>query len=282
MADLSTVESALVSLIGLALFPASTYQSGAATTSPVTGFPVKLYRGWPEQASLSADLLAGTAHCSVFPESGMTRNTTRFPHTTYQVPGVAPTVTAAVALLTVVLGGTITAGNVVGVQWGPVEAGMTAAYIVQGGDTLASVAASLAALIPGASSTGGVITLSSALYLNAVTMNPQPTVTEVRRQDQGLRVSCWCPTPAARDALAGTVDSALASLKDRNGNTTRFFAVTANEDGWLRYRSTYSNDMPARDRVWRRDLCYLVEYPTTWLELDPVMLFGGGTLTVTM
>ena len=277
MADLSDVESALVSLISSALFPGITYLQGDYQPSAVTTV-CKCYRGWPESANLDADLRLGRAHVSVFPEKGMTRNVSRWFFEPVTISAVAPTIAATVAGAVVTLSGTVTAGNVVGLQASsPLRA---YAYVCQAGDTLATAAAALAAKVSGATASGAVITLPISLNLTAATMNPQSVLTVTRQQEQGVRVSVWAPTPDARDAIVSLIDNALAGLKNANGFLTRFFAVGAYESARLAYRASYTDDIPARDLIWRRDLCYTVEFCTTLIESDPIMLFGGGIETI--
>lgn len=278
MADLSSVESALVGIIASALFPnLNPYLQGDYQPCAI-GQTVKLYRGWPESANLNADMALGRAHVSVFSDPGMTRNVTRWmaPQATVVTANTA-TITATVSGATVTLGGTITAGNVVGIQCGASLASY--AYAVQAGDTLATVAAALASKIAGASYVGSVITLPTALYVSAATMVPQTAYTVTRQQEQGIRVSVWASKPSDRDAISGLLDASLANLKNAAGGLTHFFPVGAYEAARLVYRTTYVNDIPSRDRIWRRDLCYTVEYATTLIEQDPSMLFGIGTIT---
>jgi hypothetical protein len=293
MADQSDIEAALVQLVAGAIFPASpTYLSGGVGTTNLTVYPnggttpatpqAKVYRGWPEQATLYADLQAGVSHVSVFSESGMWRNATRWNPTTSIVAPGTPTLTATVSGNTVTIGGTVTAGNVVGVAFGP-GAAYAFAYAALGTDTLQSVAAALATAInatltlPGTATAAanGVLTLPGAVNLQAATMAPALTATEVRRQQQTFRVSVWCPTPQHRDVFASTIDRALSSLTDTQGRLTRFFQATQYEVAELLARSTYTTDMPSRDRVWRRDLCAMVDYPTTAFTTQPYVLFGS-------
>ena len=275
MADVSDIEQALVNLIADIFYP-----NGTANPSAV-GAPVSVYRGWPVANDLDADVKAGRVNITVFPDPGMTRNVTRYWPQTVQVAVVEPTIIATDtdSGATVTLSGTITAGNVVGVQFGAGAQAVAYAYRVLAGDTLPSVAAALAALIPGAISAGPVLTLPSNVEDGAAVMTPQPVSTEVRRQDQGFRISCWCANPTQRDIVAGLVDRALAGLRDANGNFTRFLTITSGgEVGWIRYLRSYTFDNPSKDAVWRRDLLYEVEYSTALLETEPVMLFGVGTL----
>ncbi len=277
MADLSDVERALVTLIAAPLFPGVSYQPGSYLAS-AAGLTVKVVRGWPLQDALMVGLAAGNSLVSVFSEHGMTRNVSRWFPAAVQAGTVAPTITAAVSGATVTLGGTVTAGNVVGLQAGaPLRAYAT---IIIAGDTLASVAARLAAKVSGATVSNAVITVPSPLRLAAGVMMPQTVLTVTRQQEQGIRISIWAPTPAARDTLVSLIDNAMEGLKTPSGFLTAFFPVTAYENARLAYRTSYSTDIPARERIWRRDLVYTVEYPTTLIEQDPVMLFGGGTQTI--
>jgi hypothetical protein len=91
---------------------------------------------------------------------------------------------------------------------------------------------------------------------------------EVRRQEMLFRVSLWCPSPDVRDQLAAVVDLALASVM--------FLDV----GGWgcrIKLASGSTNDEGSAVRAWRRDLTYLVEFPTVLASSLPSFLFGSGT-----
>lgn len=274
MADLYEVERAVVGLIAAALV-SGPYQRGAIATT-TWGQKVKIYRGWPEAGSLGDDMRAGIAHVNVFPLEGMTRNVTRWLHPGWAWTDAIPTITAAVAGATVTLGGSVTVGNVVGLQWGPGDVN-SAAYVAQVGDTLQFIASTLAGKVTGASVNGLVITMPTDEGLAASVMTPTQAALATRMQDQGLRVTVWTSTPQMRDQVASAVDSALGTLMSPMGRPD-WFNIKPNEDGWLRYVRTYVSDTSARDGSWRRDMLYTVEYPTTLIEMFPIMLFGGGTL----
>lgn len=280
MSDLYEVERALVSLIANVLFPGVSYSRGSVATS-VLGTPMKLYRGWPEGGALKTDLKAGIPNITIFPLDGMTRNVTRF----FAEPGVSvatlPTITATVSGANVTFGGTVTAGNVVGIQFGAPTATQAFAYIVTATDTLVSIASALAAKITGASATGAVLTLPSSLDATVAVMVPQSVLTMTRQQDQGIRVTVWAQTPQVRDGVSAIIDAGIANLRDANGNLTERFTIKPGENGWIRYLRTGADDKAVRDGVWRRDLFYNVQYATTAIETDPTMLFGGGSLTIT-
>ena len=260
MADISDVEKALVSTIASGLFSAA-YSPGAYQSS-VAGFTTKLYRGWPEAANLDADLLAGTVHASVFPLA-MGRNTTRHEFQWQNLPYTAPTLTVSLAGPVVTFGGTAAVGQLVGVGVGT----NSASYVVQAGDSPASVVAALAALLgSGWVASGATITAPTDAYLVARVVQFVTGRLETRLQEQHFSVSVWAPSPAARDATAGLTDNTLAQVQ--------WIALPDGTSGHLIYRGTFTNDKPARDRTWQRDLRYSVEYPTTILQSQPQMLFG--------
>lgn len=293
MPDLSDVEAGIVGIIAAALYSTvlidnhgnpvldsvtgepvlvtngANYLSGAVQGT-VAGITAKCYRGWPESTALDADLAAGKAHVSVFPASGASRDTTRMLATWQTLTATAPTVTWTVSGATATLGGTAAAGNIVGLRVGPGPSAPVYGARFGYADTLASVAAELAGMIPGASASGATVTLPTPVFAARVGMD-QCAGLEVRRQEQVIIVSCWCPTPAARDALCSVVDLALA-------NATTFPLA----DGWscyLRYRGTWVDDKPSKARVWRRDMRYSAEYPTVQRAVQPEMLFLAENVT---
>ena len=303
MADLSGVETALVSTLAAGLF-SSAYLPGAYQTS-TAGISTKVYRGWPEAANLDAGLKNGAAHVSVFPESGMTRLTTRFRPEWFIPLASVPTVTATVSGSAVTIGGVVGAAQVVSITIGT---GNSATYYPfriwgvapgegysQGGvwygtlgayaTTLEALAASLTSAIPGATLSGRVITIPTTLTVTANVLMDATALREVRRQEQGFRISVWAPNPLARDSLCSLVDQAIAGLVNANGEPTEFVTLANGETMRVRYRSTTVNDAPSKDRLWRRDICVTVEYATTVSQLFPlagainVSLNGNGAVT---
>lgn len=272
MADIADVETALAGLCAQALGLGAGYQTQVVATSPVAGVACKVLRGWPTSAQLNADLKAGVSTISVFPLPGMARLTTRYPAEWQSTGTVAPTLTALASGSAVTFGGAGGAGQVAGVAVGTGAAPIAYAYRLAASDTPSTVAAGFAALIPGASASGAVLTCPGPAQ--ALVVADQPALMEVRRQVQGVAVTCWCPTPDARDAVGRAVDGGLAGLMDGNGNPTEFFALADGTAGRLRYVGSVTDDAPAQANLWRRDLRYSVEYPTTLAQAQPEMLFG--------
>lgn len=271
MADQSDVETALVGLITAGLYPSGV--SGAAALS-TAGMVCSVSRGWPDPQSLDAALAASVSWVTVYAPAGMSRLTSRYAPTWQQISANVPTVTATASGSTVTFGGTVSARNVVGVQFGAGKLKSGYSYRFTGTDTLAAAASALAARIAGASAFGSVLSLpGGTVGLSAAVVVDQQAQIELRRQAQEFRLICWCPTPAARDALAAAVDLAVAGQLDANGNPTEFMPLPDGTSVRLTYRNGYTMDGSQKDGLWRRDLCYTAEYATTLVQTQPELLF---------
>jgi hypothetical protein len=100
-----------------------------------------------------------------------------------------------------------------------------------------------------------------------------PVQRELRRQEQDFRISCWCPTPASRDAAAAAIDQSLSGM--------RFIVLSDNSQGRMIYCGTAVFDQSQNASMYRRDLMYSVEYATTVSASQPAMLFGNLMLNNT-
>ncbi len=257
MADQSDVESAIVTLASAALYPNGT------SAASVPGVDCRVYRGWPNAAALDADLRAGVVNVTVFPGQGG-RVTTRYQQQWAANP-VPATLSASVSGLTVSFGGTADLGQLAGI----LVDRRSYAYRTQLGDTPASVAANLATQARADQIvllSGTTLTVPGAGTLLARVVADSLAQKEVRRQSQTFRVTCWCPTPASRDAAAVTIDQALAGMP--------FIDLADGTRGWLTYAGTVVFDQSQDALLYRRDLLYSVEYGTMLSSMQPAMLFG--------
>ena len=265
MCDLSDVEIALVGLVVDAVYP-----QGIAVSS-VVGVPVAAYRGWPSATSLDLDLTgpatkpAGwtpTANVTVFPINGMTRDTTRFERR-WVADGPSATTLTAVASggTTVTISGASGVAQLVGIR----SSGVAHVYPASATDTPETTAAALAAMVPGASVAGAIITLPFDRKLAARVGGYSTIRRELRRQVQGLRITVWAPDRASRDAIAKAIDAAIA------GHT---FLQLPDGPGRLRYVAADVDDVPIKAAIWKRDFRITVEYPTTESKVAPAMMWG--------
>ncbi len=258
MADLSDVEVALAALV-----VAAVYTQGLTGPS-ISGKPIRVYRGWPLSAALDLDLAAGIANVSVFAVPGATRNTTRWGKLVHTTP-VVPSLTVKVSGSSVSFGGTGGAGQLAGV----LVDGQVFAYRLQAGDTPALVAAVLAQDIRAVRTcwlSGATLSVPGAIRLIGRTVADASTLTECARQEQGFRISAWCPDPSTRDLVCSRLGGAFAA--------TGFLTLADGTSGRLRYRTTSSFDEAQNAQLYRRDLIYDVDYATTVFEAVPSLLFG--------
>lgn len=293
MADTADVEKALVAVCAGVLFPTGGYSLNSLAASAVlaapptnpAGTPVavscRLYRGWPSTDTLNADLAAGAAHISVYPDAGVGRSTTRFLTRWWQTPATTPTLTATVATLTststLTFGGTPAAGQIVTVNVGPGRDPGSYAYAVLATDTVGTIATAVAALVQGNVTGPGVVTIPSNAVTASVTQ-PGAGTWLTRQIMQRYQVNIWAPSPHARDAIAGAVDGVLAQtfrLTMPDGSPTR-----------MTYGGTLISDLPARQGEWNRRLVMMVEYCTATVEALPTMAAGvansvAGNVTTT-
>lgn len=236
MADESDIEAGLVALVGQACYPNA------------QGIPVKVYRGWPVPAQLDADLAAGVVNVSVYPSDAESKTTRHLPRWV-DLPVAPPTLALTAS------GNTVTVSGTAGRSNAAVAAnGLTYVYPVSPADTPQTVAQGLAALIPGATPSGAVLTVPGAT-VTARVGGFGTSVRELKRQKKGYQITVWAGTPELRDAVAPLADAALAAVDDLplpDGFSAR-----------LLYERSRSSDRAEKDGLYRRDLFYSAEFSTT-------------------
>lgn len=258
MADLSDVESALVDTIAAAIYPNGTVSPSALPAAVA----VRTYRGSPNASKLSLDMTASIPNISVFSLPGFTRETTRYPEDWEMLKLPVTTIAASVVGNHVTFSGTSGVPQFAGIRSG----GIPYVYAATPADTPNTVAAALAALVPGATCAGAVVSVPPAPKLTARVLGFSTLGRELRRQKQGMKITFYAPTPALRDTVAAFVDVALSRV--------RFLALPDGYCGRLRYSGTFVDDVPQKEGLWKRDLRYTVDYPTTEIVVAPPMLWG--------
>ncbi|MBC8786522.1 hypothetical protein [Pseudomonas fluorescens] len=244
MASLTDVLKQVAAQVAAVVYPSGTGQPSVA------GIPLRVYPGWPVPNQLETDLAANWAHISVYPY-GKDQKTTRYLGRTW-IPLTSPvhTLTMTVAGSVVTLSGTISAQNIM-VNLN----GISHVYAVQQSDTLTSAATALASMIPGASSSGPVITLTGASSVIARVGGFGIAYKETKRQEQSIQIIVWANSPAARDAVASPLDSALS-----DSNNISFLDGSF---GVIRSNGSMMTDQLQKADLYRIDLFYTIDYATT-------------------
>lgn len=259
MADIIDAQNALVGLIAPVLYPNGTGQPSAVVVSGAS-VPCMVYPGWPVPAQLDADLAAGKAHISVFPTPSE-RNTTRYPKTWQQLSMNPATLTLTISGQQVTVGGSVPSPFTTqsAQNMALVVGGKSYVYSVQAADTLTSIATALAALAavdwPGTTNNAAVITFPVGAVPQTARVGVTGTVfREIRRQERVFQITIWASSPVIRDAIAALVDPVLAQ--------TQFLTLADTTAARLIYKGSPVTDAGQKERLYRRDLLYTVEYAT--------------------
>ena len=257
MPSQADAETALTRLAATALYP-----TGPGNPSVVTA-TVRVFRGWPNAAALDVDLAAGRVNVTVFPVPGATKVTTRYPANPIANPAT-PALTVSVTNYTATFAGAAAPGQLAGL----LIDGKPYVYRTAIGDTPELVAAILATAVnadrPALSSGASVFTPGTIPI--ARTVADATATSELRRQVQTFRITAWCPTPDLRDAICAALDPTFAA--------TPFLTLSDGSAARLTFVSTTTFDQRQDASLYRRDLLYAVEFPTTLVASQPSMLFG--------
>jgi len=262
MADISDVEDAIANAATTIIYP-----MGAAQGS-IAGVTCRIYRGWPNSATLAADLNAGVVNVTVASDNNTGHTTTRYlPDWQYRFS--TPSLSASVSGQTITLGGTASVGNVVGV----LIDGTAYAYRVAEGDTPPLVASNLCAqlqLTRIATVHGSSINVPGAGSIIARAVCDTYAESEGRRQEKDVRMIFWCPSPIVRDIISSAVDQGMCQES--------FLTLADNTQARIQYRNSATYDQSQNALLYRRDLIYSIEYATIVTGNLPSMLFGSAAI----
>lgn len=246
MADQTDVANSLVQLLAATVYPNGTSNPSA------TGAAVKLYAGWPDAATLNKDFTATprVTHVTVFP-SATAKSTTR--HFAEWVPLVAPapTVTMVVLNQTITLGGTVALPQAVAL----IVDGLDYVYGLQAGDTLATIAAALAALVSvdqPATAAGPVVTIPGAHRIVARAVANGISAKEVSREERVFVVSVWASCYEDREPLAAVLEPVLADLVR--------LAMPDGTAATCRFVGSEQVDTEQKQGIYRRDIRIAIDY----------------------
>jgi hypothetical protein len=258
MADEVDVESALVGVIAAALYPNGT--SGACAA----GVPCKVFRGWPTPQAQQAAIAGNFVNVSVATRNGVERNTSKHRYGAYWQVNPVHTLTASVVNNTITIGGTVSVPQNVVVLVGK---NFATSYAVQANDTLASIAAGLAALIsasfPGTSSAGAVVTVAAGAVITARVASQGTVITETKRQEKSFQISIWAPPCNVASSDADAWRTAVVNVVDPTLSSSPRILLPDQQYGNIHYERSIMMDTAQAEGLYRRDLFYWVEYATT-------------------
>lgn len=247
MADIADVEQKIAEIIAAAVYPTGVPLNGV---SPVAGVKCKIERGWPTADEADKNLAEGIARVSVYPKAGGEFNRSRFPREWQDAETAAPTLSFTrhgdneiqfTGATTKAHNVSISTGDVLYVQAVPV------------GATLASIAESFAAVIPGATALGAYLDTTYEMRVTVGTF--VRSIMELSRRIRHIQIGIFAPTPAARDALGRAIEPAL-SLAYR-------FPLPDGTGAAMEIIGTMPDDAGQRAGYFRRDTIVSVEYALT-------------------
>lgn len=280
MADETDVSNTLVSLITAALYPNGTSLPSIASRgtlgpniitlpSPVQ---CKIFRGFPTTQQQTDAIRGGYVNVSVFARNGVERNVSRYIITPVPLSPPVHTITAIVVGNTITIGGTVSIPQAVLVLVGQF---WVTSYGVQANDTLTSIAAGLAALInaqyPGTTSTGPVITLPLNLAgrIIARIAGQGQTITETKRQERAFQITVWAPPCGFSNADADAWRTAVVNVVDPAVSSLIRFNLPDTSVAHIYYEMSMNLEAAQAEGLYRRDMMYWVEYPTTLIGVAP-------------
>jgi len=264
MADQSDVEAALVTAIAAVLYP-----EGVAAPSLI-GNQCRIFRGWPTATALNADLAAGVVNVTVFPDASSHHDLTRYIDAPQIISNNVPTLGIDVVGTTATISGVAGPGQVAGI----LVDNIAAVHRVETGDTPELIAATLGAYLRTRRLTivaGATVTIPNARGVIGRVVADQTAQRETRRQRQTFRVTMWCPSPALRDLVSSTIDQSLSE--------SNWLALPGGIGAFIRAVASKVFDQSQNANLYRRDIIYDIEYPTTISATLPSMIFGNLNFT---
>lgn len=248
MADLSQIRDTIAENLQTPIYP-----NGLMMPS-IAGVPVTINSGWPIRTQLDKQLQMGNAMVSVYPlknERVVTKFQRNYIPNTPTPATLVMTVETVDIVTTVTITGTVTIPQSVMLILNKIGY----AYAVLETDTLDTIASSLAALIPGATSLDNVITLPQSYSIIARVSTNYTASAELARVDRLFMITCWCPSEAIRFLLGNAIDIYMKE-NYRIPMVDNFFAQVF-------YHNTDDTDMLDKSLIYRRDLNYTIQYATT-------------------
>jgi hypothetical protein len=225
------------------------YPNGTGMPS-VTTRQISIEQGFPIRTQEDVDMDAGYSHVYIYP-TNKERVVTKFQRDFQGLTKTASTLTATVLNNTVTIGGTVSTPQAMMV----ISNGIGYGYQVQTLDTLTTIATALALLIPNATSLGTVITITQSNSLIARVATNYTAAAEISRVERVFSIYVISPSPTDRATILNAVD-VFMKLNFRIVGSDNFYML-------LFYQDQPVTDMLEHEEVFKGQLDYMVQYPTT-------------------
>lgn len=249
MASILEVQTTLKTLITNVIYP-----NGIAQPSIIDN-DVIIMLGYPVKGSLDSYMKDGKVAVSISTVEKMDRNTTRYSKRWHNinVPNANVVLTVGNDFV-ITVSGTPTNNEIATI----VTSSETASYQITDLDTLDDIAAALGAQLTGAVVVNNTIFVSGETFFKVGVAVKALAAKEIKRQQKIFCVTLWSPNEVFRDQLGEAVDVYLSDI-ERFVLPDDFFAR-------IIYNGTVDMDSIQQHRIYKREIEYLIEYPTTITE----------------
>lgn len=247
MATITQVLETMGQLVQGYVYPHGTNQPS------IIGTDINIVAGWPIKNDLDSMLASGVSVISVFSNNDE-RSMNRFAPVWMSGPTPQSTLTYVSKGNTVTFSGSAQAGCTIYVSIGSDQY----TYTMSGTETLAQLAQYFAAQTAGSSS-GASFTAPNAINIVVRIAVKSTQYKEVKRQKLSISVIIWASTWEVRDQIAQVLEPQLGDLS-RFVLPDNFYAVI------MHGKNIILDKYELKD-IYRQDLVYYVEYPST-LEKD--------------
>ena len=247
MATLLQVLQTLTSLVSTACYPNGTGMPSVTTKQ------ISIESGFPIRTQQDLDLGSGFSHVYVYP-TDKERVVTKFQRIYQPIAAVPATIVLTVNGNNVTVTGTVSLPQAVMI----IINGIGYGYPLVSNDTLDSIAANTAALIPDATANGNVITILNQYSLIARVTTAYTAAEELSRVDRVFGIYIVSNNFIDRSTIIDAVD---VFLKENYRIT-----LPDNFVGMVFYNDTVIHDDLEQYTVFKGWLNYTIQYPTTLMN----------------
>jgi hypothetical protein len=247
MANIATIESALVYFIKDVVYPNST------ANPSIINKDVTIRPGWPSSTRLDNLLRLQNANISVFNIKGMQKTESRYARCYRQIKSPIPTLVVSFSsqTRTITFSGTPTAGEKIVININ----GVLYVYTVLSGQSLNDIAAAVSALIPASSNYLNTISVTFAYSVRYHVGTQGLIAYETKRQKMMFNVTIHTSNVSQREILYPTIELAFSKID--------YLKLQNDIDARIIWKSTDYIDDYEKESLYCCSIKYEVEFATT-------------------